>query len=134
MIKNIFRAMAFLGLLIINACTDEPDPRVEEESFTKIYDTRQFDASVIPIDIKQTSDGGYLILADRELADSDFAGIYLMKVDNKGNFVKEIEVESTYLHPVGNLIEDQGSFYFFCMDVNTIVNLAKVDENAEGIE
>lgn len=135
--KNIYSLLILsVAWFAVTSCdTYEPDPRQEEESFTKIYDNSQFSFSITPLDIKQTADKGYLVLADRKLDNTDYAGIYLMKADEKGNFVKDIEVEETYVHPVIQLMEDQESFYFFCMNQETLGTvLVKIDAGLESIE
>ncbi|NJM25216.1 MAG: hypothetical protein HC859_06680, partial [Bacteroidia bacterium] len=80
------------GLLVAAACSEESNPQFDEKTFTKIYDNNQFNASFFPIDFKQTSDGGYLVLGGRRLPESNFSGIYLLKTDKYGNFVKEMEI------------------------------------------
>ena len=89
-------------------------------SFLKIYDNDDFQASFIPIDVKQTADGGYLILGGTRLDNSDFIGVYLMRVDEEGNFVSEQNLSSQFVHPIYNLMEIGDSFYFVAMDGLTL--------------
>lgn len=124
-----------LCVLLSISCADDVDPRLDEQKFTKIYDNNKFNGSFTPIDIKQTADKGYLIVASRELTDSNFRGIYLLKVDKKGSVEKEVEVDPIYVNPVANLMELQGDFYFFCMEeLNLGSQLVKVSSDLETIE
>ncbi len=104
-----------ISLFIVTiACQKESDTAADK-TFTRIYDNNQFNASYYPIDLRQTPDGGYLILGGRRLKDSNFSGIYLMKVDEFGTFISDQEVDPEYVNPVGPFHEINGKYYFFCM-------------------
>jgi hypothetical protein len=107
-------ALAIITILLIG-CSNDSDPAADKASFTRIYDNNKYNASFYPIDIKQTPDGGYLILGGRRIEGSNFSGIYLMKVDELGAFVSEQEVDENYVNPIGPLLESGGNFFFFCM-------------------
>ncbi|MBL3657347.1 hypothetical protein [Fulvivirga sediminis] len=113
--KNIQHLLLLLFIsLTIGSCDigdNEADPA---SSFLKIYDHNDYEASYIPIDIKQTTDGGYLILAATK-KDSYFAGVRLMKVNDKGKFEQEQDLSNEFVHPVGELMEISGNFYFVAM-------------------
>ncbi len=113
--------MRLLVLLLtigfITSCSNEADPSADKASFTRIYDNDNFNASFYPIDMKQTPDGGFLILGGRRITDSNFSGIYIMKVDEFGGFVSELEVDPAFVNPVGPLLESGGNYYFFAMSV-----------------
>lgn len=122
------------GLLIVTSCVEETNPEFDKKSFTKIYDNNLFTTNYFPIDMVQTPDGGYLILGGRRLADSNFTGIYLMKADKEGNFVKEIEVDNNVVNPIAQLALFNNSYYFFCMDPLTLqVQLAQTDADLEAV-
>jgi hypothetical protein len=114
------------------SCEEKSNPQLDIDNFTKIYDNSQFNVSYYPIDIQQTDDGGYLILGERKLYDSAFRLTYLMKVDKFGSFVKEIEVDETFVNPVGKLTKIDNNYYFFCMDANTQTYLASIDQDLNG--
>jgi hypothetical protein len=103
------------GVFLFTSCANESDPTADKAAFTRIYDNDRFDASFYPIDMKQTPDGGYLILGGRRIQDSNFTGIYLMKIDAFGAYVSEMEVDETFVNPVGPLLENGGNYYFFGM-------------------
>lgn len=127
--KN-FIALAFL--LNVLACANEADPEADKANFTRIYDNNKFNTSYYPIDMRQTPDGGYLILGGRRLVDSNFSGVYIMKTDEFGGFVSEVEVDSDFINPAGKLLEANGKFYFFCMtSVGLQTQLVEID--AQGV-
>jgi hypothetical protein len=131
--KKIFLLITIVASLA-SSCTEESNPAFDTQNFTTIFDNNQFDASYFPIDIRQTTDGGYIILGGRKLKDSNFAGIYLLKADKNGKFVAEVEVDTASVHPVGRLTEYQGKYYFFCMDALTQeAQLADVDADLAAV-
>ncbi len=132
--KNKLYFLTILLASVISSCSEESNPTFDTDNFTRIFDNSKFDASYFPIDIRQTPDGGYLILGGRKLDDSDFTGIYLLKADKFGNFVKEIEVEETSVNPIAKFTEHQSKYYFFCMDpITQEAQLADVDADLAAI-
>lgn len=125
-----------LLLIFLNAGCDIKDNEVEvNSSFLKVYDNNQFDGSYIPLDIQQTSDGGYLILSGRRIKESNFVGINVLKIDSDGTFVNEFKMEENFVHPVYSLIKNDEGFYFFCMDaVSLQAHVAKVSEDDAEVE
>lgn len=102
-------------IVLVASCAKDSDLTTDQANFTRIYDNNKFDASNYPIDIKQTPDGGFLILGGRRLTDSNFSGAYLMKVDELGMFVSELEVPSDKVAPIGPLLVVNDKYYFFTM-------------------
>ena len=106
-----------LGLLTgckeIKENNKNTDPKA---NFLTIYENNDFSKSFIPIDVQQTSDGGYLVLAKRRITESSFYGIYLMKADNTGKFVSGEELTTDIVNPIYNLMKVGNTFYFFAMD------------------
>lgn len=129
--KKIFTLL--LLAFMAGACLEKADPTLEQNSFTRIYDDADFSAAYTPLDVQQTSDGGYLILASKRIADSNFSGVYLLKVDKVGSIVNEVDdFDSQYVNPVGPLSLIQGAFYFICMDSNLQeAQLIKITETGE---
>jgi hypothetical protein len=127
---NIATAVLPFLAIIFSRCTEAPDPAAEQKQFTRIYDNNRFDASYEPLDIIQTQDGGYLVLATQRLDDSNFRGIYLLKTDARGAFVSETEGDADLVSPVAPLLTVQGRHYFFAMSsVGLQSQLVEVDEN-----
>lgn len=122
------RYIFLFALLVVLGCSNDSDPAADKASFTHIYDNNKFNATYYPIDIKQTPDGGYLILGGRRLENSNFAGIYLLKVDAFGGFVSEVEVDDELVAPIGPLMLNNNNYYFFCMtNVGLQTQLVRVD-------
>lgn len=129
-IKTFF---LILFLLAQVACLEETNPAFDEKAFTKIYDNYQFSASYFPIDVQQTSDGGYLVLGGRRLSTTTFTGIYLLKADKFGNFISDEEIDESFVNPVGDLMKIGADYYFLCMDPLTLqTHVARVDANGEN--
>lgn len=124
---------------LATACLEESSDALDQKAFTKIYDNSEFNASFYAIDIKQTADGGYLILGAKTkvvvIDDTPNVNtpqsVYLLKTDKYGNFVSELELEEPYLYPVGKLNLIGGNYYFFCMDAGTNAFLVNVTDQAE---
>jgi hypothetical protein len=111
---SCYSAMLIL-VFLSGSCANEADPVADKSNFTRIYDNDKFNTSYFPIDMRQTPDGGYLILGGRRVEDSNFSGVYITKVDERGSFVSEQEVDEVNVNPIGPLMELNGKYYFFCM-------------------
>ena len=130
--KSFIIILASVGFVF--SCSEESNPTFDTDNFTAIFDNNKFETSYFPIDIRETPDGGYLVLGGRRLNDSNFTGIYLLKADKFGNFVKEIEVDETSVNPIANLTTFQGKYYFFCMDPMTqVAQIADVDPELAAV-
>lgn len=121
--------------VVLSSCSEQENPQFDKDTFTRIYDNNKFDASSFAIDMRQTPDGGFIILGGRTIeTDSVFTGIYLMKVDEFGNFVKEMEVDAASVNPVASLATYQTRYYFLCMDRMSLqAQIATVDANLENV-
>jgi hypothetical protein len=125
---KIFASFLLLAGLCFS-CANDADPAADKSEFVKIYDNVGFSNSYFPIDVRQTPDGGYVILGGRRLQTSNFNGIYLMKVDANGKYVSDSEVADTFVNPVGRLLESNGKYYFFCMtSVGLQTQLGEIDD------
>jgi hypothetical protein len=134
--RRFLRNLWLLPILVMSltSCVEETTPELEVKKFTRLYDDNRFNESITPIDVAQTTDGGYLVLGKRRLPDSHFTGIYLMKVNARGEFETAQELDNQYVNPVGELMKVDGNHYFFCMDELTVQShLVRVSENLEDI-
>ena len=132
--KKLYILVLFIAGFAFASCSEESNPEFDTDNFTTIFDNNKFDASYFPIDMRQTPDGGYLILGGRKLNESNFTGIYLLKADKFGNFVKEIEVDETSVNPIAKLTEYQTKYYFFCMDpITQEAQIADVDADLAAV-
>src|SRR5262245_36276133 len=95
---TLFAVCSFLFTM----CAEKEDPQRETEKFTSIFDNSIFNSTYRPIDMLQTADGGYIVLGERRITivgddddddENDYrpTGIYLLKADKYGNFVKFLE-------------------------------------------
>ena len=127
------RYILLLSLIAVSvSCSNDSDPAADKANFVRIYDNDKFNSSYFPIDIKQTPDGGYLILGGRRLTDSNFSGTYLLRVDQYGAFISQQEIGSDKVAPIEPLLETGGKYYFFSMTpVGLTSQLTEMD--AEGV-
>lgn len=136
MFKKILSILS-LALLTFGyfSCSEESDPAFDQNSFTKIYDNSSFTATYYPIDIEQTADGGYIMLARTVIEDAQFYGTYLMKADKDGNFEKELYLDENLINPVGKLMKVGDSYTFFCMDElsNYQAQIVTIDGSVENL-
>lgn len=129
------RYLLVLFSLSVIACSNESDPETDKVNFTRIYDSNRYNTSYTPIDLQQTPDGGYLILSSRRLEESNFPGIYLMKVDEFGAFISDQLVDEQYVNPVGDLMAINGSYFFFCMtELNLQTQLMEISAEGEIVQ
>ncbi|MTI24593.1 hypothetical protein [Fulvivirga kasyanovii] len=117
---NAYIAFILIMTALLSSCDISDNEIAPDASFFRIYDNDLFQASFIPIDVKQTGDGGYLILGATRLDDSDFLGVYLLKADENGQFVSEQNLSSQFVHPVNSLIEFEDKFYFVAMEATSL--------------
>lgn len=132
MTANCMKKTILISILAVLAfsCAKDSDVATDKANFTRIYDNNKFEASYYPIDLKQTTDGGFLILGGRRLTDSNFNGTYLMKADQFGAFVSELEVPTDKVAPIGPLLEVSGKYYFFSMTpVGLQAQLSEMDSD-----
>lgn len=129
------RIILFIPVIILlGACLEESSEKLDKKAFTKIYDNSEFYSSFYAIDLKQTSDGGFIILGGKTEVVKEGGvsqnvnsplGIYILKVDQLGNIVTKHEVEG-YTYPIGKLNQIGDNFYFFCMDEGTNAYLVNI--------
>lgn len=125
--------LTLLSTLIVFSCSEKSDPAFDQQNFTSVIDNKIFSSGIYPIDIRQTSDGGYLILAERSIQESTFRGVYIMKADKYGKFTKETILDDNFVNPIGPLLASGNSVAFVCMDAFTLqAQLVSVDENADN--
>lgn len=134
----MFRRYLFLlPILFASACLEESTTALDEKAFTRIYDNDQFNASYYPIDMRQTADGGFIIMGGKNVEEGGVVNapfkIYILKTDQYGNVERELEVDENYISPVSNLIAINNRYYFFCMDQSTAAFLVSTDQLAESV-
>lgn len=114
--------MAILMLPIQSCSVEEVSPT---ENFVKIYNNELFDVAYEPLDIKQNSDGGFIILGK-----TGENATYLLRTDESGLHVADTLIESPYVHPLSELFLVGSDYYFFSMDDVTLsTHLLRVNES-----
>src|SRR5689334_3503401 len=102
------RFILFIPILLATACLEESTTALDEKAFTRIYDQSQFNASFFSIDMRETTDGGYIILGGKHVIEDGVVNapfkINILKVDRFGNVETEMEIDENYISPVSNLI------------------------------
>ncbi len=134
----VFILIVFLCLCIcVVSCNPKSAGIDPSESFSQIYnktDTHSYNS----VDIKQTMDGGYIILGENRKGEP-----YLLKVDKNGDYMWDTVYDEDlkkYAHPISDLlITKQGQreeYYFFCNEKwnssgkgSRLVVLLKASEN-----
>ncbi len=121
--------LVLLSVLLFTTCDIRDNEFDPQKRFTKIYNTPQLADSFYPVDMRQTSDGGFIVLAIYGIDQP-----YLLKVDQFGEKEWDYYVESPYVFPVPNLLEVGGKFYFFCMTDNGLsqANLLEVNFSTQS--
>ena len=115
-------------------CAEEPSDDHEKEDFVRIYDYNGFAESFRPVDMVQTPDNGFLLVAGRDRqVDSPERGIYLLKVRDDGSVERDLVLENSYVRPVPGLFEVNGNYYFFCMNSFSEAVLVEADASLENI-
>ncbi|MBX2842545.1 MAG: hypothetical protein KTR26_12300 [Flammeovirgaceae bacterium] len=125
--------------LAIFGCSSDVEEVEPNNRFTKVYNNENFDDSFFALDVKQTADGGYLLLGRKELEDSPYGGVYVIKTDDEGNYQWQAVPTSEFRNPVPNFIFIDGAYHFVCMAKGTGGNisegiLARVNESSKIIE
>lgn len=134
--KELLSTIACVALVLTSlSCTEESDPDAERATFSKVYDHSEYRSAFRPLDVVQTPDNGYLILAERALTESAYSGIYLLKVSETGAFVAESVSDETYVNPVGDLMVQGDRYAFIAMDVaNQQSVIITTDASIESLE
>ncbi|WP_258103784.1 hypothetical protein [Marinoscillum sp. MHG1-6] len=99
------------------SCGDESFDATD--SFTKIYDHSSAEVAYHPIDMVKTEEG-FLILAATQLDESDFSGVQVIQLDEKGDFVAEQTADVEYVAPVGGFMQVDTGYFFFAMHEPTL--------------
>lgn len=125
-IKNIL----IVVILIFSFAACKKDNINPENIFTKIYSDDNSDLSYYPLDIIQTSDGGYYILSALSVDTiRTFLNTHISKTDKLGELVWEATISEPYVNPITSLISSGSNVYFLCMDrVSLGTYLMRIDD------
>ncbi|WP_375580888.1 hypothetical protein ABWH96_07695 [Marivirga tractuosa] len=109
--------LSIISIFTFSCDNEELEP--QQQSFLKIYDDANYNASYNPVGL-QFNANNYYILSERRLSSSDFSGINLVVTDSLGDFVSEQQLEEAFVAPTKSLLKVGNSLYFFCMDRNSL--------------
>ncbi len=108
----------FLISFLAVACDIAENGEIAPENrFSRIFDNNEFDRAYYVQDVKQTADGGYLLLGSTNIESSSFLGVYLMKLDAAGNFMWDF-TSTEYVNPVSEILERNGQDFVVAMTAN----------------
>ncbi len=102
------------------SCGIKKNNETEPQTTVKIYDNERYTDAYEPIDLVQTTDKGFLILAERRDYQSAFPRITILKTDEYGIFQRESNLPDDFVNPVGKFIKTSAGYYFFCMNRLTL--------------
>lgn len=119
------RYLYFLLICIITAsCGERLEGYLPTEKFKTIFADAGQGIDYQPIDVIQTEDNGYLILAEGALN-----SVFVMKVDSRGQMQWTNTLPAIYENPVGEIVLSEGKYYFIAANsVDQTVVLIEVDD------
>ena len=134
--KQMIRIASFISLLMfVIGCDINNNDIAPNKTFTRIYDDDRFGEVYYPLDIVQTKDDGFLILSERRIEGSIFTGVYLIKTDLNGAVESTSSLANDFVHPVKQLLENNGQYYFVCMgDLNQEAYLVAINDTGQMID
>ena len=133
--KKLIIQLLFLlpALVTLVSCSEESSETTEAENFVRIYDNNTFSVSYFPVEVVQTTDGGYIVLATRFAPELSMGGVYLLKTDKAGNFVKDLPLEDNLVNPLPGLSLSNGVYQFICMDETSQAKIISFDQNLDEV-
>ncbi len=109
--SNTFVILIPAFLLLQTACDIQENEVKPGLSFTKIYNTDSFSETFYPLDVVQTIDSGYLVLA----AINSWTP-YLLKTNSAGEFLWDQRLPEPYVNVLSDFYELNGEIFIVCMD------------------
>jgi hypothetical protein len=95
------------ALVLLSSCGEDVIEFTPTEKFNSIFDNPSEDIEFNPLDVIETDDGGFLVLSS-----IGNASIFILKVNNRGDFLWSKQLESQFVNPVPNLVRKGDNFYF----------------------
>ncbi len=130
------KPIIIIALLLLSISSCKKDNINPENIFAKVYSDENSDISYYPLDIIQTSDGGYYILSALSV-DSvrTFLSTHITKTDNLGELVWQTTLSEPYVNPITSLISSGSGVHFLCMDRITLgTYLMRIDDATGSAE
>lgn len=103
--KNLLHILSVF--ILFSSCGEDLEEFTPTEKFNSIFDNPSEGLNFKPLDAIETDDGGFLVLSS--LANES---IFVLKVNNRGDFQWSRQLEPQYLNAVPNLIRQGDNYYF----------------------
>ncbi|WP_018342436.1 hypothetical protein [Cytophaga aurantiaca] len=128
------QAIIYLLLAAIAfSCDMKKNKEAKPSGFLKIYNENTYSNQYTPLDIEQTSDGGFLILSAAKIEISAFPGVYIMKIDKDGAVQATELLSDIYVSAAPNLVRNGNQYYLVCMDRQNLgTYILEVSESGES--
>ncbi len=121
-------------LILASGCDIKKSDVAPNNNFMRVYDDGDFSASYYPLDMVQTADNGFLILAGIKLdtaASLWKQSPYLMKTDDNGIKIWETRLNLPYVSPIPGILKSKDTYYTVCMDNLTLeTQVLQIDLNS----
>jgi len=122
--------LIIVAILLVSGCGKDKLSDIQSQYFIKFYGNPGADKGY---DVKQTSDGGYILIGSTYAEETD-DDIIIIKTDKFGNKKWQIENIGDSLTDVGNrIIEHENSFYFMGTNQissnNSDIIIGNIDNN-----
>lgn len=126
--KNTFLLLALTGFIFLSCSEDELE---DTDSFTRIIEDGTYNNAYFPIGIRETTDGGAIVVSAKSSDPENYPEVVIIKVDDEGLWENETSLPDPYVSPIGEIMSTDSVFYFFCMDENNFRTYL-VSVNQEG--
>lgn len=115
--KNLIWSLLACTFLF-TSCDSKKNEVEPETGFSKIVGSNKYAGRFYPWDVKETEDEGFIALSSSN--SSAFKNILITKIDKTGELEWEIADSSTFVNPVGEIFEQNGSYFIFAMQQVTL--------------
>ncbi|GAB3330719.1 hypothetical protein GCM10027429_08410 [Marivirga atlantica] len=116
-------------VFLLVACSDKPESFLPNEKFNSIFENPSEGVNYEPLDIIQTEDNGYLILAESALD-----AVFIMKITSLGQLAWSTTMPATFENPVADLIFNEGKYYFIAStQADQTATLIEVDDFNQSV-
>jgi hypothetical protein len=116
-------------VFLLSSCSDKPESFLPNEKFNSIFENPSEGVNYEPLDIIQTEDNGYLILAESALD-----AVFVMKITSLGQLAWSTTMPATFENPVADLIFNEGKYYFIAStQADQTATLIEVDDFNQSV-
>ena len=132
MIKNILKIgqIFLVVILLFSACDIYKNETEQQTEFFKIFQDVDFNSKNYPVDIKEMTDGSFLVLSSFFNDENTYVWHtpQIAKTDELGNILWQVELAAPYVNPAGEILIVDDNFYFVCMNETTLAtHLMKIN-------